>query len=107
MQRLRHVTKRLVSFTDLSAWFLIAPAYAVLWWIDPPTAKALLQWSMYGIVMAGVAVIISRIVFPDLNLSVYLNAARFPNGTGNAIVAAALILFVGIVFFTLVFWAKP
>lgn len=107
MRHLQHVTKRLRSFGDLSAWLLIAPALAALWWIDAPTAKSLVEWSLFGIVMAGVAVIISRLVFPDLHLREYLEAARYPDGTANAIVAAALIVFVAIVFFTLVYWAKP
>jgi multisubunit Na+/H+ antiporter MnhB subunit len=106
MKHLESWLKRMRVFSDLSAWFLIAPALAVLWFIDAPTAKALLQWSMFGIVMAGVGVMVSRLVFPDLHLNDFLKRA-YNGGIGAAIVSASVILFVGIVFLGLIVWAKP
>jgi hypothetical protein len=106
MKHLESWLKRVKVFSDLSAWFLIAPAFAALWFMDPPTAKALLQWSLFGIVMAGVAVMVSRLVFPDLHLNDFIKRA-YNGGIASAIVSAAVILFVGLVFFGLVYWAKP
>lgn len=98
--------KRLKVFSDLSAWLLIAPACFALWWVDPAVAKTLLQWSLFGIVMAGVAVMISRLIFPDLSLHEFVKSAAGGN-VAASIVAAAVIAFVAAVFIGMVVWAKP
>lgn len=98
--------KRALALVDGSAWLLIAPALVALWFIDPPTFKALVQWSVFMFALAGVAIIVSRVVFPRLNLNAFIDKA-LAGDRACAHVAAAVILFVGVVMFCFVHWAKP
>lgn len=106
MKMLDKWKKRLGALIDLSAWMLIAPAFLILFWVDPAAAKALVQWSLFGVVMAGVAVMISRLVFPDIHLLEHVDKAK-RGSLPNAIVAASVVAFVGILFIGLILWAKP
>lgn len=99
--------RRLAALFDLSAWMLIAPAFAALYAIDAPSAMTLAQWSLFALVLAGVAVVISRIVFPQIHLTKWLTEASRDNSTAAGLVVAALVMFVGIVMLTLAIWAKP
>lgn len=91
---------------DKSAWILIAPGLALLWLIDPAAAKTLLQWSIYGVVLSGMAVVISRLIFPQIDLSELVDNAYEKANVASAIIAAAVVLFVGILVLALVLWAK-
>lgn len=97
--------KRFAALFDKSAWLLIAPAVALLYWIDPPLARTFAQWGLFFLVLAGVAVIISRIVFPQVELTKLVRqAGTSPHGAG--LVAAALVVFVGILILSGVIWVK-
>lgn len=92
--------------TDKSALVLFLPAVAGLFFIDPAMIKTLLQWVIFAPALAAIAIILSRAVFPQLNLSALLEEVVEENNTAASIVIAGLIIFVGIVFYALVLWAK-
>lgn len=96
---------RLAALLDKSAWLLIAPALAALFWVDAPLARTFVQWTPFFLVLAGVAIIISRIVFPQINLGQFARRA-YGGDQACALVTAALILFVGILIISGVLWVK-
>ncbi len=91
---------------DKSAWVLIVPVVIGLFLIDPAMVKTLLQWTLFAPALAGIAIIVSRVVFPQINLGDLVEAVTKENSRPAAIVVGALILFVGIVFLALILWAK-
>ncbi len=101
----RSLFRRLSALFDKSALVLIVPAVCVLVAIDPPMLKTLVQWMAFAPILAGVAIIVSRIVFPQIQLTDLINDARAGN-TGSGIVAASVIGFVAVIVLALVTWAK-
>lgn len=102
---LRSWVRRLAALFDKSAWLLIAPAIIALYWIDAPLARTFAQWSLFFLVLAGMAVVISRIVFPQIDLKYFVTRAE--NGSHAAsIVVAAIVLFVGMLILAGVLWVK-
>lgn len=97
---------RIGALTDASAWLLIAPALAALYVIDPALAKTFAQWSIFGLVLAGAAVMISRIIFPQIDLQALVKSVLEDRSTAAGIVAASVVFFVGLVMLSLVIWAK-
>ena len=97
---------RLGALADKSAWLLMAPAIAALYVIDPAMVMTLLQWTLFGSVLAGAAVMISRIVFPQIKLTELVKDAQDENNTAAGLIVAAVVLFVGILILALVIWAK-
>ena len=97
---------RLGALADKSAWLLIAPAIAALYVVDPAMAQTLLQWALFGSVLAGAAIIISRIIFPQIKLTDLVGEATSENNVAAGIIVAAVVLFVGLVMLALVIWAK-
>lgn len=97
--------RRLAALVDKSAWLLMAPALGALLCVDVAMALTLVQWSLFALVLAGVAVVISRIVFPQLNLGDLVVQALQGNRAAGAI-AAALVIFVALLFIGIVFWAR-
>lgn len=97
---------RLAALVDKSAWLLIAPAIAALYAIDPALAKTFAQWSIFGLVLAGVSIMISRIVFPQIELTKLVESAHTEKNAAAGLVASAVVLFVGLVILSLVIWAK-
>ena len=96
---------RLHATLDGSAWMLIAPALAVLFFVDSSLARTMVEWSLFALVLAGVGIIVSRITFPQIVLSDLLDDARKGN-TASALVAVAVIAFVAAVLLAMVMWAK-
>lgn len=94
------------AFLDTSAWILILPAIIALYWIDDSMLRTLLEWVIFAPALAGIAILISRIVFPQVNLSETVQSALDDHSMPAAVVAAAVIGFVGLVFFALIFWAR-
>lgn len=90
---------------DKSALFLILPFVAALFFIDTPMLKTLIQWLIFAPIIAGVAVMVSRVVFPQIDLTQLVKEAHEGN-KASAIVAGSLFLFVGMLVFSLVTWAK-
>ena len=97
---------RLGAIADKSAWLLMGPSIASLYAIDPALATTLLQWGLFGLVLAGVAIIISRLVFPQIQLTALVESAHGEKNTAAGLVVSAIILFVGLVMLSLVLWAK-
>lgn len=97
---------RFGAIFDKSAWLLMAPAFAALYVIDPAMATTLAQWTVFGVVLAGAAVIISRIVFPQIKLTDLVTKASDEKNAAAGLIVAAVIIFVGIVMLALVLWAK-
>lgn len=97
---------RLGAVLDKSAWLLIGPALIALYAIDASLATTLLQWALFGLVLAGVSIIISRLVFPQIQLTALLESAHMEKNTAAGLVVAATIVFVALVMLALVLWAK-
>lgn len=95
----------LLIFTQSSVWWLIWPAVVFLAFSDQALLVTLLQWSAFALVLAGVSIVVSMVVFPQINLTELIDRTR--NGDmAAAIVAGALLLFFGMLFYSMVFWAK-
>lgn len=98
--------KRLSVLTDKSAFLLTAPFALALYFIDAAMTKTLLQWLLFAPVLAGVAVLVSRIIFPQIDLGEHADLAK--NGSvGSGLIVAAIILFVGLLVLSLASWARP
>ena len=97
--------KRFAVFGDKSAFLLTAPFVLALYFLDPALAKTLLQWVLFAPVLAGVAIIVSRLTFPHIVLGDHVDRAEAGN-VASAIVVAAVIAFVGAVILALVLWSK-
>jgi uncharacterized membrane protein YjfL (UPF0719 family) len=97
--------KRTKALADKSAWMLMIPSIIALCFIDMSMLKTLLQWLVFAPVLAGVAVIVSRIVFPQIHLSTLVEQTEEGN-TAAGILASALVLFVALIVLALVMWAK-
>lgn len=98
---------RLLPFFDLSAWVLVIVALIPLFFIDRAMALTLVQWTLYGLALAGVAVVICRVVLPQIDLSEWVEYARDPNGPPGAHwIVVGVMVFLAITFLGLVLWAK-
>ena len=102
---LTNLRRRVAALFDGSAWLLIAPAFFGIYLVDPAMARTLMQWSLFGVVLSGVAIIISRIVFPQFHLTALVELAEDGNMPA-AILAASIVAFVAALLLALVFWAK-
>ncbi len=99
------ITARLSIFGDKSAFLLIVPFALVLYLIDSSMLVTLLEWLVFAPVLAGIGILVSRLVFPHINLTRLLYKAERGNRAAGA-VAGALIVFVGLLLLALVLWAK-
>lgn len=97
--------KRLEALIDRSAWLLIIPALIALYLIDPVMLKTLAQWLVFAPVLAGLAIIVSRVAFPQIDLGELVADVRDGN-TAAGILAAAVVLFVALLLLALILWAK-
>lgn len=97
--------RRIKALGDTSAWLLIAPSLIALYFIDQAMLQTMLQWMVFAPVLAGVAVIVSRVVFPQIHLSTLAREAIKGN-TAAGLLAAAIVVFVAIMVLALVMWAK-
>jgi len=103
---MQSLISRFSALLDKSAWLLIAPFILALFWVDKAMALTLLQWLIFAPVMAGVAIIVSRIVFPQINLSLLVEQVVKEQNRAAGILAGALLLFVALLILALVTWAK-
>lgn len=106
LKRISRRFRRTRAMFDKSAWLLIAPALIAIFYLDPALGKTLVTWSAFGLAIAGVSVIISRIIFPHFDLSELYDMATNGRNLAAAILGAAVVLFVGMVMLALVIWAK-
>lgn len=105
LQHILSFLNRFKALADKSAIFLIVPFLLVLYFIDAPMAKTLIQWLVFAPILAGAAIIVSRVTFPQVNLSKLVEEATIGNKAAG-FVAGALIIFVGLLVLALVSWAK-
>lgn len=98
--------RRAAAFIDKSAWLLILPAVAYLFFVDTAMARTLLDWTAYALVLSGIAIIISRVTFPQIDLSDLVDKVSKTGDRAAAMVVSAIIMFVGIVILALVLWAR-
>ncbi|QYW02116.1 holin [Stenotrophomonas phage Sonora] len=98
--------KRLAPFFDLSAWILVLVAMIPLFFIDAAMAKTLVQWSAFGLALAGVSVVICRVTLPHVYLKDLIENAWGQGGVGNALIASATIIYMAVIFLGLILWAK-
>lgn len=96
----------ILALFDANAWLLIAPVLVILFAIDPAMAKTMVQWSLYMFVLCGMVIIISRIMFPQIDLSrLVANAASGNAGAG--LVVLGLMFFLGMFLLAIAGWSKP
>ena len=105
LEHIQSFLRRFSFLVDKSALFLIIPCAAALYFIDPAMFATLLQWVVFAPVLAGIAIIVSRVTFPQIELTRLVRQAELENRAAGLVVAA-IILFVGITMLSLVLWAK-
>lgn len=103
--RRRHWIARLESLTDGSAWLLFIPCALLLLYIDPIDFKVMMAWLARLPIIVGVVIIISRIFFPSIKLTDYLQQAKEGN-IAAGIVVAGLMLFTSMLVMTAAGWSK-
>lgn len=96
---------RFAALFDKTAILLIIPALLVLWDIDAAMFKTILQWVVVAPILAGIAVMVSRVIFHKVDLTKLIRRAEDGN-TAAAIIALGVILSVTIIFLALVLWSK-
>jgi uncharacterized membrane protein YjfL (UPF0719 family) len=94
------------ALLDAHAWLLMLPALLVLALIDWPMVKTMLEWSLFGVVLVGAAIIISRLVFPQIDIAELMRQVRMTN-TAAGLVVAGLLIFFGLLVLALAGWSKP
>jgi hypothetical protein len=93
------------SLKQQSVWLLILPALIILALVDFDLVITLLQWSLFALVLAGVAIVVSMVVFPQIHLSTLMSRV-VAGDRSAAIVVQGLLIFFGLLFFSMVYWAK-
>lgn len=96
---------RLIALFDKSAWLMMLPSLVGLYYYDPALAKTLMQWTLPALSIAGLSIIVSRLIFPQISLDELIADVKDKN-VAAGLVVASLILFVGALFIGIVMWAK-
>jgi multisubunit Na+/H+ antiporter MnhC subunit len=106
MESLDKRFRRFKAIFDKSAWLLILPAVFMIFMLDSGLGRTLVTWSAFGIAISGLSVIISRIIFPHFDLSDLYERAAKQDSLPSALMASAIVIFVGNLILALVIWAK-
>ncbi len=101
---LSNARARIGALFDRSAWLLAGLGVLALLLIDPALVGVLVRWSLFAGLLAGVTIIVSRIVFPQIDLSDLVKRTQ-EGDMPAAVLAAALVVFVGLLFLGVVQWA--
>lgn len=96
---------RLIPLGDLTAWTLLVLSVVPLLALSPSMIMTLVTWTAYGLALAGVSVMINRLLLPQVYLTEYLDEAKAGN-VAAAIVVAAVLALLASVYLGLVLWAK-
>ncbi|EAM6792305.1 hypothetical protein E0G74_00925 [Salmonella enterica] len=99
------IRMRTRALTDKSAWFLMVPSLGGLYAIDEALFKTIVEWLIIAPLITGLAVMLSRIVFPQVNLGLLVDEAILENKAAG-IVVAGLMIFCGLLIVALMLWAK-
>lgn len=105
MTAIQSIAKRLRALIDKTALLMMLPCIALLWFIDEAMLLTVVQWLLVAPIITGLAVIVSRMMFPQIELTALLREAHGGN-RGAGIVVSGLLLFVGLLILSLVMWAK-
>lgn len=105
LEHIQSFLRRFNFLMDKSALFLIIPCAVALYFIDPAMFATLLQWIVFAPMLAGIAIIVSRVTFPQVHLTNLVKEASAGN-RASGFVAGATIIFVGLLMLALVLWAK-
>ena len=97
--------RRIAVFADKSAFLLIGPFSGVLYLVDGAMLVTLVEWLIFAPILAGVGIIVSRLIFPHVPLTVLVKEALQGN-LAAGVVAGALIVFVGFLLISLVLWTN-
>lgn len=101
----QRILARVAPFYDPTAWTLIALCAGGVWLFDPIMAKTLVEWVLLFGLFAGVAVIISRHVFPQISVTAAVNMAM-QSATGAAILVFGICLFMSFLVLAITLWGK-
>ncbi|EIW6162709.1 hypothetical protein MF451_003706 [Salmonella enterica subsp. enterica serovar Saintpaul] len=104
-QFLHSIHKRTRALGDKSAWILMLPSLITLWAIDDALFKTIIEWLIVAPLITGLAVILSRIVFPQIDLGLLVDEVILENKAA-AMVVAGLMVFCGLLIMALMLWAK-
>jgi hypothetical protein len=96
---------RLSSLFEKSALILIVPAVALLYAVYPPIIVTNLELMLYVLIFVGVAIIITRLVFPGFDFDKLISAVITDRNMAAALVVVAMIVFFIAVFLGLLQWA--
>lgn len=102
---LDRLKKRLAPLLDMTAWVLVVISVLPLLLIDPAMVLTLVQWTAFGLALAGISVVVSRMVLPQVDLTEWVGHAREGN-VAAGLVVLGVALFVGLIILALVLWAK-
>jgi len=97
---------RLRALVDKSALFLMLPALLLLSLIDLPRTLSVASWMLFGAVLVGFCIQISRIAWAPIDLVALITKAK-EDPRACAIIVAAVIVFVAILFLSLALWTRP
>ena len=97
---------RLIPLLDISAWVLLITSAVPMLLLNPAMVVTLITWTAYGIALAGISVMLNRLVLPQIKLDTFLREALDNGNVAAGIVVAAVLLLLGIFFLGLVLWAK-
>lgn len=101
----RNLWQRVAPFYDPTAWVLILICAGGVSLFDPVLAKTIVQWVLLFGVFAGVAVIISRHVLPQVSLTAHVEAALAGN-VGAGLVVLAVCILLSFLVLSLTLWGK-
>jgi hypothetical protein len=102
---LTRLKKRLAPLGDLTAWVMILLSLVPLALVDLAMVATLIQWTAYAFALAGVSVVVSRIVFPQIYLTEWIDRAK-EGSLSAALVVLGITIFLGTVIMSMVLWAK-
>lgn len=96
---------RVRALGDKSALFLMLPSLLVAFLIDAPMAETITEWLIMAPFMAGLTVLLSRVMFPYIDFPRLLDEVMLEN-RGAAVVVAGLMTFCGLLMLALILWAR-
>lgn len=105
MEFIDKLGKRLSAFLDKSAWVLVVVGAVVLGLSDVTLLEVLAKWTSFTFIVAGIAIVLSKIVFPTISLSEHLEKVK-EGSVASGLVVAAIVVFVASVIYSVIFWAK-
>lgn len=80
-------------FSDLRILMLTVPATIVLWLLDPILTQTWVQWGMAIFVVAGITLLVRKILFHSFDMSAAIEkAVETSGGAGQVVMAVAIVM---------------